>query len=182
MARPVAVDGERISYRAYLDLPDDLRAEYVHGTVIVNPPPSFTHQRACLRLRDTLTTTLPTAVVGVGVGWRLHRERTDVRIPDVCVLDHEPAGDLVTDSPAVVVEVLSSNRSDDLVRKSTEYLEAGAGQYWIIDPRDRVLDAFLNTPTGWEVLAHLTDDAPSGTVSVTGLGSVTLDLPALLGP
>jgi len=164
----------------YLELPGEFRAEFVHGVIVVNPPPSFTHQRACLCLRDMLVANLPRAVVAVAVGWRLHPDRDDVRIPDVCVLSNEPDTDLLTAPPLVVVEVLSSNRSDDLVRKSTEYLEATAGQYWIIDPRDHVLDAYLNTPTGWEVLAHLTDDNPAGTVEIPGLGPVPLDLALLL--
>ena len=63
--------------------------------------------------------------------------------PDLIVLADVPPGDVVTTEPLVVVEVLSSNRSDDLVRKSTEYLAAGAGQYWIVDPRDRVMDVLL---------------------------------------
>jgi Uma2 family endonuclease len=95
-------------------------------------------------------------------------------------MEREPETDLVTAPPLVAVEVLSTNRTDDLVRKSTDYLDAGAGQYWIVDPRDRVVDAFLNTPTGWEILAHLTDDNPSGTIEVGTLGSVRLDLRDLL--
>jgi Uma2 family endonuclease len=180
MGGAAVVTGKRATLQEYLELPGEFRAEFVHGVVLVNPPPSFAHQRSCLRLRDVLVAHLPLAVVAVAVGWKLQPDRDDVRIPDVCVLPHEPDTDLLTTPPLVVVEVLSSNRSDDLVRKSTEYLEAGAGQYWIIDPRDHVLDAFLNTPTGWEVLAHLTDDNPSGTVEVPGLGRVPLDLTQIL--
>lgn len=181
MSESASAIGRRVSYQAYLDLPDELRAEYVNGVVIVNPPPSFVHQRICLRLRDALVTALPSAVVAVAVGWKLSPDRQDIRIPDVAVLDAEPAEDLVAVPPLLVVEVLSTNRSDDLVRKSTEYLDAGAGQYWIMDPRDRVLDAYLSTPAGWEVLAHLTDEHPTGVVRVAELGDVRLDLAALLG-
>lgn len=181
MGEVASAVSRRASYQAYLDLPDDLRAEYINGVIIMNPPPSFAHQRTCLRARDMLVAALPGAIVAVAVGWRLRPDRDNVRIPDVCVLGHEPESELVTVPPLVVIEVLSSNRTDDLVRKSTDYLDAGAGQYWIIDPRDTVLDCYLNTPTGWEVLAHLTSENSTGTVEVADLGPVTLDLDQLLG-
>jgi Uma2 family endonuclease len=176
-----ALAERRATLQEYLDLPEELHAEFVHGAIVVNPPPSYAHQRACLRLRDLLVADLPQASVAVAVGWKLHPDRDDVRIPDVSVLTREPTTDLLTEPPAVVVEVLSTNRSDDLVRKSTEYLEAGAGQYWIVDPRDRVLDAYRHTPTGWEVLARLTDVGPTGAVTVPDLGTVHLDLRRILG-
>src|SRR5660398_207488 len=76
------------------------------------------------------------------------------------VLTEAPSGDVVTTAPTVVIEVLSTNRTDDLVRKSTEYLGAGVRQYWIVDPRDRVLDVFELAASGWERIAQLSDDAP----------------------
>lgn len=143
----------------YLALPDDLRAEFVDGEVIVNPPPTFAHQKICLRLAVLLERALSDrAEVVAGAGWRLPGTTERIRIPDVLVLGHQPDGALVRDAPLAVIEVLSTNRSDDLVRKSTEYLEAKAGQYWIVDPRDRVLDVYENEPTGWHLLARLTDD------------------------
>ncbi|MDQ1289389.1 MAG: hypothetical protein QG622_2955 [Actinomycetota bacterium] len=167
-------------YQAYLDLPDHLRAEYVGGVIIVKPPPSPLHQLICGRLNDLLSAALPRATVAVSVGWALRPDGSGVRVPDVSVLDHDPSDKLLVVPPLVVIEVLSANRSEDLVRKSTDYLDAGAGQYWIVDPRDRLLDAYLNTPTGWEPLAGLTDDNPTGTVEVSGYGAVGLDLSQLL--
>ena len=37
--------------------------------------------------------------------------------------------------PDIVVEILSSDRSHDLVRKRQIYAEAGVREYWILDPR-----------------------------------------------
>jgi hypothetical protein len=72
----------------------------------------------------------------------------------VMVLGRAPTCDVVTDVPTIVIEVLSTNRTDDLVRKSTEYLAAGARQYWIVDPQDRVFDVFQQSATGWERIAQ----------------------------
>lgn len=56
-------------------------------------------------------------------------------IPDVMVVDRACVGDLAVDgTPMLVVEVLSSNRDVDLVRKRALYAEAGCPNYWIVDP------------------------------------------------
>lgn len=176
----VVVPGRRASYAQYLDLPDDLRANYVNGEVLMDPPPSYAHQRICQRLRDLLVATVPRDLIAVAVGWQLSDDPPHVRIPDVAVLASEPAGSLITEPPLVAVEVLSTNRTDDLVRKSTEYLRAGVGQYWIIDPRDEVLDVLAGTPAGWESLVRLTRGAPTGSVAIAGFGVVQLSLGDLL--
>ena len=171
--------GNPMSWAAFLELPDEIRAEYVDGQAFVSPPPSYEHQRVCMRLRDQLVAQT-NAPVAVAVGWRLPGREPRLRIPDLMVLAHEPESDVVTGAPPVVVEVLSTNRSDDLVRKSTEYLEAGAQQYWIVDPRDRVVDVFHQVAAGWERIAQLTDDGPTGVIDVPGAGSITVDLHAVL--
>ena len=169
-----------MTYGQFWELPDDLRAEYSDGEAIVNPPPSFRHQKICLRVRDALTDQLDRgAVVALAVGWQLV-ERRRLRIPDVVVLTSEPDGDIVTEPPLVAIEVLSTNRSSDLVRKATEYLDAGAGQYWIVDPRDRVIDVFVRGEGGWDQVAKLDDDRGSASIDVPPFGPVTLVLTELL--
>lgn len=44
--------------------------------------------------------------------------------------------------PHLVVEVLSSNRRDDLVAKLNRYAAWGAPSYWIVDPRDRIIRTY----------------------------------------
>src|SRR4051794_3125785 len=122
-----------MSWERYYALPDELRAEYSDGRAFVTPGPSFHHQDICQRLYAVLSRDLSQAIVAVAVGWRLIDSPPRLRIPDVMVLTAVPDGDVVTEPPLVVVEVLSINRGTDLVRKATEYLEAGAGQYWVVD-------------------------------------------------
>ncbi len=183
MAQTLTIDvvGIEMEWDDFLQLPNDLRAEYVDGRVFMTPPPTYGHQKICMLLRDLLTSQLkPPATVAVGVGWLLPGAVRRVRIPDVMVLDGEPADDVVKTVPHIVVEVLSTNRSDDLVRKSTEYLDAGAGQYWIVDPRDRAMDVFSRVPDGWEQLARLTEDRPHAVVTLPGSGDIELSLFAIL--
>ena len=44
---------------------------------------------------------------------------------------------MVEGAPDIVVEILSSDRRRDLVRKRQVYAEAGVPEYWIFDPASR---------------------------------------------
>jgi len=39
-----------------------------------------------------------------------------------------------TGTPELVVEVLSSDRAADMIRKAAKYAAAGLERYWVIDP------------------------------------------------
>jgi hypothetical protein len=80
-------------------------------------------------------------VEAVGVHLPNKRER----IPDIVVVEREPDTAYVTDTPVLLVEILSpSTRSEDTLRKSTEYLAAGVGQYWLVDRDHRAIDVLEN--------------------------------------
>lgn len=54
-------------------------------------------------------------------------------------------------TPVLAVEILSSNRRTDLIQKTFEHAAASLEHFWIVDPRDEVLKAWLPMPvlTGW---------------------------------
>ena len=176
LVAPVAVVERPMSWRNFLELPDSKRAEYSEGVAITTPPPTFEHQEICQRIRDALKSDLGAdTVVAVATGW-VQPGAGWTRIPDLMVLTQAPVGgDVVTSPPAVVIEVLSSNRRDDLVAKSVEYHREGAEQYWIVDPRDRVIDIYARAASAWRHTHRLSDDTPSATIS-TAVGDVTLRL------
>ena len=168
------VNRQPMSWSEFLARPDSDRVEYSEGLAIMNPPPTFAHQEICLRTRDALMAGLgPDAVVAVATGW-VNARISWTRIPDLMLLTGAPAGeDIVTSPPIVVVEVLSTNRRDDLVIKWVEYHREGAGQYWIVDPRDRVIDVYTRASTTWRHVTRLSDDAPSA-ILYTSVGDMTL--------
>lgn len=176
------ITGRPMSWEEFWALPEELRAEYVDGLVYVNPPATFTHQEICLRLCNLVRAQFgERCVIALATGWRLPTKRRILRIPDLMLLADRPEGDVATGAIAVAVEVVSTNRRTDLVRKATEYLEAGAGQYWIVDPRDREIDIFTNASGGWDELAHLSDDAPAARFDVPPFGEFSLSLKDVLG-
>lgn len=167
-----------MSYEEWLELPAKPKSEWVDGEVVVSPPASYAHQDASFRLTALLRAALSGLVVVQDVGLELPNDRT--RVPDILVLDRAPDGVLVTEPPLLVVEILSSStRSEDTVRKSGEYLAAGIGQYWLLDPELRALDAYASSSNGWTPLLHLDDNVPDGNIDVGGT-LVRLRLPELL--
>jgi Uma2 family endonuclease len=42
-------------------------------------------------------------------------------------------------APGFIIEILSSNRSHDMVTKLNLYEKAGVGEYWMIDPEEKVI-------------------------------------------
>ena len=71
-------------------------------------------------------------------GWSPTGVREEL-IPDLMVHDETDEERTLTGTPHLVVEILSSNRRDDLVGKLNRYAQWGAPAYWIVDPRDHVI-------------------------------------------
>lgn len=121
-------------------LPDDgNKYELIRGELFVTPPPSVDHEEVLARLSAILTA----YVERHGLG-RVYHPRTVIRFegseaePDLMVRPvalgvHGNAWEELP-PPRLVVEALSpTTRRRDLVNKREYYLDAGAGEYWVLD-------------------------------------------------
>jgi Uma2 family endonuclease len=132
--------------RADLDrLPDDGNTyEVVHGELFVTPPPGAPHQWIAMRL----TRLLVPYVLQKSIG-DVHVPRTPVIFedsqvePDLMVLppmQSPPAKWESMPMPLLVVEIASSTTARrDRIAKRVLYMEAGVGEYWIVDGRARTV-------------------------------------------
>lgn len=173
--------GPRLTWEEFEQLPEVPRAEYIDGQLLVTPRPSLPHEKIGMRLANALERVLP-ATHDVVLAWAW-KPGADEFAPDVMVFDTATAqaGSQArfTGTPALAVEVLSSNRGDNLIRKMTKYAEACLPHYWIVDPRAQTLTTYAIV----EGLYAPTAVHGRGTVADLDLGiaTVRVDVAELLG-
>ena len=153
---PAAIPGQPMSWDEYVRKGSSPPSEYIDGCLVMVPSPTREHQRICLRLATALERVKPPDhEVTLSWPWK---PGSDELIPDVMVHPDTAENLRFTGTPLLVVEVLSSNLSDDLVLKTGKYATAGAPHYWIIDPRDRTLDAFDLIDGMFRPVARVTEE------------------------
>jgi Uma2 family endonuclease len=104
---------------------------------------------------------------------RLQTSATNLRIPDVMVIDRNaPDEEIITHAPLLCVEILSpEDRITNVEEKVEEYFRMGVRAVWIIDPR---------TQTGYQCEgAMLGDWKVSQTLTVPGT-LIRIEMSALL--
>lgn len=142
-------------YLSYEGEPDVIY-ELVRGKLIPMSTPTLEHTKICeflvYKLQRYFAAQNLSLVAKTTVGVRT--EENSSRIPDgiVCnqslweqISDRPGAGVLDFDEkPILVVEIVSSNRREDYVIKRNEYEAAGIAEYWIVDPKKKLVRVFVN--------------------------------------
>ena len=146
MATKPIVTGTRMSVAEFLDLPDTEeknKMELDDGELYIMPRPRFVHQFLVMRIALYIANYLdsfaePPASVHIDPVTIISRELNYVLVPDLAVILSRQPGQIVggyfEGVPDITVEVLSSDRNRDLVRKRRIYADAGVSEYWIFDP------------------------------------------------
>lgn len=115
--------------------------ELMNGEVVAQAAPSILHQRISKRV----TAKLDAFILSKGGKCEVFSAPTDVQIdennvvqPDIFIGcdpdkfdEHKFNG-----APDFVIEIVSSNRSDDFTKKLELYKNCGVREYWIIDPEN----------------------------------------------
>ncbi len=146
MLKPLS--GMRLTIEEFMELPelwDKRKMELDEGVLYIMPRPRRGHGFLQFRLGRHVDDYIdgfdePPAELMMDFTVALSLEERILLAPDLClVLRNNPV--VVNDrrvegAPDIVVEILSSDRNRDLVRKRRLYAEGGVQEYWIFDPRN----------------------------------------------
>ncbi|MEU4626052.1 Uma2 family endonuclease [Actinoplanes sp. NPDC023801] len=127
---------ENLDVDDLISLPKGFRYELHNGNLVVMTPSTFWHKEMTGRLYFMLR--LAGLRVFQDPGVRGARPR-DLRLPDVGVVTHLPAGmtnysNLSPSAYSLVVEVVSKNSPNgEFLEKKLWYAEHGIPEYWIVE-------------------------------------------------
>ena len=137
--------GLRLTVEEFLELPDTYdrrKMELDDGELYIMPRPRRVHQALSSLLTWYFESYLrefdePPAEFFTDFVIALSLEDRRLYAPDLCVVLRERLGMVgerfVEGAPDIAIEILSSDRRRDLVRKRQLYADAGIPEYWIFD-------------------------------------------------
>ena len=173
----------RATYQDVLDAPEHVVAEIINGTLYTHPRPAPRHATAASRLGMILGGPFDRGRGGPG-GWRILDEPElhlgeEILVPDLAGWRRDRMPQLPDSAyfeltPDWAFEVLSaSTRKLDLVRKRPIYAHEGVPHLWLIDPIERILEAFELHEEQWILIVSAQDDDP---VSIRPFEAITFSL------
>ncbi|EDT15851.1 Uma2 family endonuclease [Clostridium perfringens] len=138
--------------------------EFIDGEIIKLWSPSTMHQTVALNLGMELKKYFSKGKCKVMLApydvFLCKDNKTDVVIPDISVMCDKSGFDdkRYKGVPTLIVEILSSNVSDDTVRKFNLYLKYGVIEYWIIDPKNKTFQIHTYDELNKTYVSHIQED------------------------
>lgn len=134
----------------FYKMPDDIRAELIHGQIVYMATPSRIHQEISRELNVAIANYIRSKggkcrVYSAPFGVQLFKEENTILEPDISVIcDMSKLTDKgCTGAPDWIIEIVSSsNPSHDYITKLGLYHDAGVHEYWIVDPKSESIHIY----------------------------------------
>jgi Uma2 family endonuclease len=179
----------KATYDDILKLPENMVGEIIDGELFVSPRPRPEHALACVRLAGKLEPSFRGN--GGPDGWwiltepEIHLGKNpdeETFVPDLAGWRKERMPKLPPEAyfsvvPDWVCEILSpSNARLDRVKKVPKYAEYGVKYLWLINPREKTLEAFRLENRSWVLIQTFVE---ADKVKIQPFESMEFDLGAL---
>lgn len=147
----------------FRSLPEGTLCEVIDNVLYMSPAPKYNHQR----LLGLLYRTISKHVEAMGIGEAIispfdvyFEELLSALQPDLLVVLKETRHILKEDgyihgAPDVIIEVLSSDKKRDLVKKKSLYERAGVKEYFAANPENREISSWVLKENIYQL--HYTD-------------------------
>lgn len=135
-------ESNKLTAEEYLKTPETNRhVELRDGVIVDLASPTETHQTITLRLASAVDSYIRSnhgKCRAMIAPFDVVLDDYTVVQPDVLIVcdPSKMDGKRCNGAPDWIVEVLSSNRDDDLIHKLALYKQAGVREYWIVDPKN----------------------------------------------
>ncbi len=131
----------------YETLPEDARAEIFDGQIYYMASPSQEHQTISTELTTIINSYIknskgPCKVFHAPFDVKLSDKPLTIVQPDLMIVcdKNKLDGKRCNGAPDFIIEIISpGNPSDDYIRKLYYYKNAGVREYWIVDPRRKIV-------------------------------------------
>jgi len=161
--------GQKARYQDILQAPASHVAQIINGRLHILPRPFAPHVMAHGSLLEIIKHSFGHDKKDPGGWWithepEIHFSEENVLVPDLAgwrlkTMPRWPQREF-TVVPDWVCEVLSpSTRNTDKNSKSKVYADAGVRHMWLVDPKNKTLEAFELRGRGWASLALVSGDA-----------------------
>ncbi len=146
----------------YYALPEDVRAELIDGQIYYQAAPSRIHQRLLGKIHQRIANYIDSKsgsceVYPAPFAVKLWEDRKTIVEPDISVIcDPSKLTDQgCTGAPDWIIEIVSpGNSSHDYIRKLNLYADAGAQEYWIVNPINHTVLVYHLEESKFEVSSY----------------------------
>lgn len=136
-----------MSLEEYEALPEEIRAEVFEGQIYYMASPSQQHQTILTELLVTIRNYLrkkggDCQVFPAPFDVKLSLRPLTIVQPDLMIVCNKEQldGKRCNGAPDFIIEIVSpGNPEDDYIRKLYYYKNAGVREYWIVDPRRKII-------------------------------------------
>jgi Uma2 family endonuclease len=147
---PTVTEKKKYTYEDYLKTPEDEIYELIEGELLMTPSPIPKHQRISRELEFEILKFVKANDLGevFYAPCDVYLDDENVIQPDILFISKERLNIIgeknIQGAPDLVVEIISENTAyRDLVQKKKLYARFGVKEYWIVIPKEELIEVYI---------------------------------------